>query len=247
MPEAAVLLVGGLGTRLRSAVSDRPKPLAEIAGRPFMEYLLRQVRASGIRDVVLCVGHGAELVQRAFGDGHDLGLRIRYSIEGELMGTAGALKQAEPLLGASRFVVMNGDSFFDIELADVYAFHGSHSGVASMALAPAPSGTRFGRVTVAANGRVESFQEKSGDEGGREGSDAGKDLVVNAGIYVFEREVFDLMPAGTRLSLELDVFPRLIGLGLYARQFDRFFIDIGLPGTYEELRARPLPLTSAVA
>jgi NDP-sugar pyrophosphorylase family protein len=247
MPEVAVLLVGGLGTRLRSAVSDRPKPLAEIAGRPFLEYLLRQVRASGLRDVVLCVGHGAELVQRAFGDGRDLELRIRYSIEGELMGTAGALKQAEPLLGGSRCVVMNGDSFFDIALADLFAFHGSHSGVASMALAPAPSGSRFGRVAVDTDGRVESFQEKRGDEGGRYASDTGADLLVNAGIYVFEREVFDLMPAGTRLSLELDVFPRLIGHGLYARRFERFFIDIGVPSTYAELRARPLPLTSAVS
>src|SRR4051794_6800507 len=130
-----VVLVGGLGTRLRAAVSDRPKPLAVVGGRPFLEYPLRQLRAAGIKEVVLCVGYGADMIQDAFGTGDELGLEISYSVETSLLGTAGAIKLAEPLLGGSTFVAMNGDSFFDVELETLLRFHESTTAIATLALA----------------------------------------------------------------------------------------------------------------
>jgi NDP-sugar pyrophosphorylase family protein len=213
-------------------VRDRPKPLAEVAGRPFLEYLLAQVRRAGIHDVVLCVGHRGELVRAAFGDGSRIGLSIRYSVEEQLLGTAGAVRLAEPSLSGARFLVMNGDSFFDIALAELFAFHAARPAVVSIALAPVPDATRFGTVETDDNGSVLGFAEKRAVGNG----------YVNAGLYVLERSAFELIPHGTPSSLEHDLFPRLVGSGLYAKRFDAFFVDIGVPEAYEKLRAHPAPL-----
>ncbi len=235
-PEHAVVLAGGLGTRLRPVVSDRPKPLAEIGGRPFLEYVLGQVRRAGIRDVTLCTGHGAEQVEAAFGDGETLGLSISYSVEREPLGTGGALRQLGPRLAGRPLVVMNGDSFFDIALDELFAFHAAHGAVASIALRHVESTARYGSVSIDAEGRITAFAEKQ--------PDAGPGL-INGGIYVFGPDVLSLISDRTPLSLERDVFPALIPLGVFGRPFGGYFVDIGLPSDYEQLRAEPDQLMSA--
>ena len=210
--------------------------MAEVAGHPFVEYVLRQVGRAGIHEIVVCAGHGADLVVETIGDGRRFGLSVSYSVEQELLGTAGALKHAAPALGDSTFLVMNGDSFFDIPLGDLFSFHASHGGAATIALARTTSTARFGTVRIDPQGRVTDFAEK------QEGSGSG---LINAGLYVFGPAMLDLIPDRQRVSLEQDVFPQLVGSGLFGRPFDGFFVDIGVPSDYAKLCAEPDQLVGA--
>lgn len=235
-PCRAAILAGGLGTRLHTVTKGLPKPLAEVAGHPFIEYVLRQVGRAGIQEVVLCTGHRADLVAETLGDGHRLGLSISYSAEEELLGTGGALKRAASMLGNATFLVMNGDSFFDIPLEELFAFHVSHDGMPTIALAQTTSTARFGNVRIDARYRVTDFAEKSA---------SGGPGLINAGLYVFGPAVLDLIPDRQPVSLERDVFPQLIRSGLLGRPFDGFFVDIGVPSDYAKLCAEPDRLTRA--
>lgn len=224
----AVLLVGGLGTRLRAVVGSVPKPMASVGNRPFLELLIRQLRHQGIRHLVLCTGYLAQEIENELGDGRAWDMAIEYSREVQPLGTAGALKLAEPMLrDASDFLVMNGDSFMEINFRELAEFHRSHEAVASMAVLRMKNDKRYGTVKVVADGRVVGFTEKS--EGEPEG-------FVNAGIYVFSREIFAHLPEGPA-SLEKDIFPKLIGQGMYACEQQGVFIDIGTPDDYARAQA----------
>jgi D-glycero-alpha-D-manno-heptose 1-phosphate guanylyltransferase len=218
----AVLLVGGLGTRLRS-VTTGPKPLAEVGGSPFLELLIRQLRSQGVRRLVMCTGYLGDQVEATFGDGGSLGVSIEYSREASPLGTAGAIKLAAPyLLEPSDFVVMNGDSFLEIDLPRLVRFHFERGGIASMAVLKASNAGRFGTVRTDAAGRVDGFAEKAGRE---------EPGTINGGIYVFNRRVLDTIPDGPA-SLERDVFPELLRHGIYALEQEGTFIDIGTPEEY---------------
>jgi NDP-sugar pyrophosphorylase family protein len=225
----AIILAGGLGTRLRPLVSDIPKPMAEVAGRPFMEYLLLQLRRAGVTRVVICAGFKAEPLNAYFGDGSRWGAALEYSIEPEPLGTAGALKLAEPLLSGDRWLVMNGDSFLDISLAGLAEAHRRTPAPATIALARVADVQRYGSVNCAEDGSLTRFVEK--------GHSTGPGL-VNGGIYVIERRTLELIPDRGATSLERDVLPQLVGRGLRGVQSDAFFIDIGVPEDF--LRAQQL-------
>jgi mannose-1-phosphate guanylyltransferase len=219
----AVLLVGGLGARLRSVVGCTPKPLASVGDRPFLELLIRQLHCQGIRDLVLCTGYLAHEIEKQLGNGDAWDIGIEYSKEPSPLGTGGAVKFAEPLLRqTSHFLVMNGDSFMDIDLRELIRFHQKSGGVATMAVLRLKNEMRYGTVQVAAGGRVNGFTEKSDDD---------PTAFVNAGIYVFNRTIFRHIPAGP-VSLERDVFPKLIDYGVYAAEQNGIFIDIGTPEDY---------------
>ena len=219
----AVLLVGGLGTRLRSVVASRPKPLASIGDRPFLELLIRQLHYQGIRHLVLCTGYLAHEIQKELGNGGAWDVAIEYSKEPSPMGTGGAVKFAEPLLrGLSDFLVMNGDSFMEIDFQELIHFHRKSGGIATMAVLRMKNEMRYGTVQVTAGGRVSGFTEKSGDD---------PTGFVNGGIYVFNRTIFRHIPEEP-ISLERDVFPRLIDHGVYAAEQKGVFIDIGTPEDY---------------
>ena len=219
----ALLLVGGLGTRLRSAVPSLPKPLAAVGKKSFLELLIRQLRHQGIRRVILCTGYLADQVEHEFGDGRALDLEISYSKELEPLGTAGAVKLAKSHLGeASEFLVMNGDSFLEIDLASFIQFHHDRHALVSLAVVRVEDSSRYGTVQVDGNQKVIGFVEKAGSQGPG---------WVNAGVYVFSTEVLDYIPQG-RSSLEKDVFPRLLGKGVYAQEHSGMFIDIGTPEDY---------------
>ena len=219
----AVLLVGGIGTRLQSVLPDTPKPLAPVGDAPFLQLLVRQLRSQGIRRLVMCTGHLADQVEKEFGDGHKWDVAIDYSKESRPLGTAGAVKFAEGYLTeASDFLVMNGDSFLELDFRELIRFHREHGGLVSMAVRRVPDAARYGTVQLDAHNRVVGFREKMG---------ASVPGIINGGVYVFKRSILQHIPEGPA-SLEKDVFPRLLEHGVYALEQQGMFIDIGTPEDY---------------
>ncbi len=221
-----LILVGGLGTRLRPAVGDLPKPMAGIAGKPFLEYLVRWLRQAAITEVTLCTGFGAEKIQQYFQDGAGLGVRIRYSLERQPLGTWGAIRLAAEQLSGRYFLVLNGDSWLPVQLARLLEFHLRKRGVASIAAAELGRGaSRFGSIELDSQGRVVRFAEKQNGDSG----------LINGGVYIFSQEALALAPPAA-FSVEREVFPALISHGLYALPVPGYFVDIGVPEEYKRLQ-----------
>ena len=219
----AVLLVGGMGTRLRSVVPSTPKPMAAVGDRPFLELLVRQLRLQGIRRLVMCTGYRGHEIEHEFGEGHNQDVMIDYSREPQPLGTGGAVKFAEPFLrDVSDFLVMNGDSFMEMDFRRLICFHRESGGIASMAVFRTRNEMRYGTVQVQADGRVSGFAEKM---------DADPNGLVNAGVYIFNRRILEHIPEGP-CSLEKDIFPKLLAQGVYALEQQGVFIDIGTPEDY---------------
>jgi NDP-sugar pyrophosphorylase family protein len=218
----AAILAGGLGTRLRSVVADRPKVLAPVAGRPFLFHLLDQLLSAAIEDVVLLIGHLGEQVREALGDSYQ-GMRLRYSSEPAPLGTGGALRHALPYLDAPQVLLLNGDSYCDADLGEFRRFRQARSATASLLLTRVPDTSRFGRVQMNYAGRVVRMDEK-----GR----AGRGW-INAGVYLFDRALIERLPPVSPLSLERDVLPPWIAAGkVVGFQPDGRFLDIGTPESY---------------
>jgi NDP-sugar pyrophosphorylase family protein len=219
----AVLLVGGLGIRLRSAVPSAPKVLASVGKRSFLQLLVSQLRSQGIHRLVMCTGYLAEQIEKEFGNGQAWDVAIEYSREEQPLGTAGAVKLAARYLkDNSEFLVMNGDSFLEIDFHNFMEFHRSHEAMASIAVLRVEDTNRYGTVNVDANGRVMGFAEKTGRE---------VPGLVNGGVYVFNHAVLQCIPEQPA-SLEKDIFPRLLDQGVYAQEQHGMFIDIGTPTDY---------------
>jgi len=223
----AAILVGGLGTRLAPVVGDLPKALAPVAGVPFLDRLLGRLAAWGLRDVVLCTGVGADRVAAHCGDGARWGLSLRLSREETPLGTGGALRHARGFLSTSPFLVFNGDSLADTDPAALVAFHRQRRAAATLLLVRVADRTRFGSVRLDADGRIAAFEEKGVAGAG----------LINAGVYALEPGVLDPIPAGRPVSLESDVFPALVGQGLFGLATDARFIDIGTPDSYKQAEA----------
>lgn len=233
-----LILAGGLGTRLAPIISDLPKPMAQVAGRPFLAYLLHQVQAAGCTDVVLSIGHKGHLIEDYFGDGNHDGLQLRYSREPQPLGTGGALALARPLLGTTTCLVLNGDSYCPLDLHALLAHHQARGACATIAATQVPDPAPYGQLVLGGDDTIIHFREKG------ESKAAG---YVNAGIYLLEQSVFDLIPPTVPCSLERAIFPLLAGQGLYAFRQTTPFIDIGTPTTWQlaqtilpELRKRAL-------
>ena len=225
----AVLLVGGMGTRLRAVLPGTPKPLASVGDKSFLELLVRQLRGQGIRRLVMCTGYLADQIEEAFDDGHAWNVTIEYSREPQPLGTAGALKLAQPYLrDVPEILVMNGDSFLEIDFSQLLEFHRGHGGLATMAVRQVKDSGRYGTVLVDANGRVTGFAEKTG---------RATPGLINAGIYIFDPLIYSYIPGGLA-SLEMDVFPHLLDQKMYAFEQHGLFIDIGTPEDY--LRAQQI-------
>lgn len=225
----AVLLVGGLGTRLRPVLPQTPKALASVGNSCFLDLLVRQLRYQGIRRIVMCTGHFAEQIENRFADGHEWGVNIEYSREQSPLGTGGAVKLAEPFLqDATDFVVMNGDSFLEVNFEEFISFHYRKAGLVSIAVWRTADAARFGTVRIGEHDRVTAFAEKTGQQSSG---------VINGGVYIFNRAALEELPDGVS-SLERDVFPKLISRGIYALHQRGIFIDIGTPEDYA--RVQPL-------
>jgi NDP-sugar pyrophosphorylase family protein len=219
----AVLLVGGLGTRLRSVLPSAPKPMARVGKRPFLELLVRQLRSQGIRRLVMCTGYLADEIARDFGDGGSFDVSIEYSKEDSPLGTAGAIRHAARLLDdLDQFFVANGDSFMEADFRQLLEAHREAGVLATLAVTRMRNQGRYGTVEVAENGLVRAFLEKTVSE---------ETKLVNTGIYVFDRQLLSVIPEGPS-SLEKDVFPALLPLGVRAVEQSGLFIDIGIPEDY---------------
>jgi D-glycero-alpha-D-manno-heptose 1-phosphate guanylyltransferase len=217
----AAILAGGLGTRLRPMVDDRPKVLATVRDRPFLAYVLDQIADAEVRKVVICSGYRGEAIPEVFGS-QFRDMKLHYSRELHPLGTAGALRQAVPFFDSDLVLVMNGDSYCDVEMEKFKQWHRAQRATASIALAEVEDISRFGSVRLAADGKILGFAEK-----GRPGKGW-----INAGIYLLPVEWLKSLPEGVPTSLEHDCFPNWAGKNFYGfAQGSRFF-DIGTPESY---------------
>ncbi|MGB9880036.1 MAG: nucleotidyltransferase family protein [Anaerolineae bacterium] len=228
----ALILAGGLGTRLQALVKDRPKPMAEVKGKPFLEYQIQALRDQGFTEIVLCVGHLGEQIQDYFGDGRRWGVYIAYAVEKELLGTAGAIRNAAPFL-AGPFLVCNGDSYLELDMQALVQFHRQRRSsdpraLGSIATVAVDDATAYGTLELDEAGRILSFREKSRAGAGW----------INGGVYVLEPDIFALIPPGRPVSLERETFPLALASGwhLYGYPVQGFFVDIGTPEGYERFR-----------
>ena len=228
----AMILCGGLGTRLRPVVPDVPKCLAPVGGWPFLEYLLCQLRSFGVRKVILCVGYRSEQMAEYFETGERWDVTLMYSVERQLLGTAGALKSAESLISHSPFLALNGDSILEADIPTMIDFHHGRNALATIALARAPVNGRYGSVQTDPQGYVTEFFEKKNPANGSPAGEPGHRR-INGGLYVFDREIFSLIPhAPPPVSLEEEVFPHLSGRRICGFPVDGYFVDIGVPEDY---------------
>jgi mannose-1-phosphate guanylyltransferase len=222
----ALVLAGGEGTRLRPLTHTTPKPVLPLAGRPFLSFMLDWAHSHGVEEVILSCGFLSDAVKLVLGDIYD-GMRLRYVVEDEPLGTAGPVRLAydEGIL-EERLLVLNGDVLTDIDLTAQLEQHERTGARATLALYPVEDTSSYGVVPIAEDGAVEAFIEKGG-------GDAPTDR-INAGAYVLERDVVERIPAGRPVSFELEVFPSLVGEGLYGYEADGYWIDIGTPERYLE-------------
>ena len=234
----AVILCGGLGSRLRPAVPDLAKCLAPVGDRPFLEYVLLQLRAGGIRTAKLCVGYRSEQVAEYFENGSRWGIRLTYSAERQALGTAGAVRNAGVSGKHELLLVLNGDSILELDLEKLIGFHRARRARATLALAHAEPGERFGTVHTDAHGKVTGFEEKANGKNGDRRTTGAR---INGGVYVLHREILEEIPdAPPPVSLETDIFPKLIGRGFFGFLCDGYFTDIGVPDDYRRAQ-RELP------
>ena len=229
----ALILAGGEGTRLRPLTSTTPKPVIPLVGRPFIGYMIEWLRGHGVDDVIISCGFMADGVRAVLGDGAEHGVRLRYVEEPEPLGTGGALKFAEDLLDG-RFFMLNGDVLTDMDLTAQLAQHERTGARATLALIAVEDPSAYGLVRLDPDHSVTDFLEKPSAAEEPTGGETGHDLnLINAGAYILERSVLDVIgPPGTRASIEREVFPVLVGHGLYGYTSDGYWLDIGTPERY---------------
>ena len=223
----ALVLAGGEGTRLRPLTYTTPKPVMPLAGRPFLTFMLDWLHGHGVTEVILSCGFRSDAVRDVLGDIHK-GMRLRYVVESEPLGTAGPVRLAldEGVL-EERLLVLNGDVLTDIDLSAELARHADTGARATLALIAVEDTASYGVVPADSEGRVEAFLEKS--------PEPAPTNRINAGAYVIEREVIaDRVPAGRAVSFEREVFPSLVGDGLFGFPAAGYWVDIGTPERYLE-------------
>jgi mannose-1-phosphate guanylyltransferase len=226
----AVILVGGEGTRLRPLTSRQPKPVITLVDRPFMAYMLEWLRGHGVDDVIFSCGFEPIKVEQALGDGADYGMRLRYVREPTPRGTAGALKYVDgqaPL--DDRFLMLNGDVLTDVDVGAQLAQHAATGATGTLGLVAVEDPSAYGLVICGGDHAVSGFLEKPAPS-----QLVGVDrYLISAGIYVLERSVLDLIPADQNVSIEREVWPRVVGHGLYGSVADgAYWMDIGTPERY---------------
>lgn len=222
----AIVLVGGEGTRLRPLTSSIPKPALTLVDRPFLAYMVEWLARHGVTEAVLACGFLPEVLREALGDGEHDGTRLRYVTEPDRRGTAGAIRFAAEALGddlEDRFMALNGDVLCDLDLSALLQAHEECDAKATLALHPVEDSAAYGLVSCDADGAILDFSEKTG---------AAVPGEVNAGAYVLERSVLDLIAPGREVSIEREVFPQLVGDGLHGLCLDGYWMDIGTPERY---------------
>lgn len=214
----AIILCGGLGTRLRSVISDVPKPMAPIKNKPFLAFVLEYLKKQNISRVVLAVSYKYEIIQEYFGNSY-LGMQILYSIEKEPLGTGGAILEALNLINSDSCYVLNGDTFFDVNL-DRLKLDNSDICVA---LKPMKNFDRYGSVDIDNNSYISAFNEKKFTSNG----------LINGGVYLIKKHIFNSFNLPNKFSFEEFFQENFLIFNAKATVFDDYFIDIGIPQDYK--------------
>ena len=218
----AIILCGGLGTRLKSVVSDRPKPMADFNGQPFLLFLINFLSCSGIETIILSTGYMSMYVEKFFID-FQLPVDIKIIKEPQQLGTGGAVKYAANWITGESFFVLNGDSFCQVDLAELELFHVKKKSLITMLLTIVDDPSSFGTVLIDEKKRVIEFQEKKVSK---------QSNLINAGLYLFDSKIMDIFPEQLEFSLEYDVFPKLTKKQIWGYQVNSRLYDIGTPETY---------------
>jgi NDP-sugar pyrophosphorylase family protein len=232
-----VIIAGGAGTRLRPLTNSRPKPMMPLAGKPLLQYQVELLRKHAVTDVVFCVGGDVDAVRQHFGAGERYGVRVAYSVESSPLGTAGAVRFAEPYLQSDTLVVMNGDSLIDYDLSAMVRFHSDMKADATIGLMEVPRPTPCGVVTTDAEKRVTAFHEPDLEAKRMLAADRPAEAgtaTVNSGVYVIARARLVIIPFGVESSIEKQFFPSIISDGrrVYGFPVSGYWADIGNAGNY---------------
>lgn len=220
----AVLLAGGLGTRLRSVVSDRPKPMAMIEHKPFMAYVVLELKKHGVTEIIFAVGYKGTMVEEYFKDGAQWGIKVSYAYEEELLGTAGAIRNAGRFVTDEYFLVLNADTFYQIDYGRLVSLSRERELDMALVLREVSDVSRYGQAILKDNWLI-AFDEKTEEK---------KAGTINGGIYYMKRSLLALIPEG-KVSLEHDMIPKWLASGskkLGGIINDGYFIDIGIPEDY---------------
>ncbi len=226
MIKEAIVLAGGLGTRLKSVVKDIPKPMADVNGKPFLEYLLRYLRKNSIERIILSVGYKWEVIRDYFGKSFE-NMELVYSVESEPLGTGGAIKRSLSFVNSDNIFILNGDTFFDINLKDFLAFHKKRNSVLSVALKSMKQFDRYGVVKIDKDNRIVAFKEKAYYKFG----------LINGGIYLLNKLFFRELNFESKFSFEKDLLEIYYKVyNFYGFPFEAYFVDIGIPEDYERAK-----------
>jgi mannose-1-phosphate guanylyltransferase len=217
-----MLLAAGLGTRLRPLTYEVPKPMVPVLGTPVMEHIVRLLARHGVDDVISNLHYFPEQIEDRFGDGSRWGVRLSYSHEPELLGTAGGVRNVREHFGGETFLIISGDALTDIDLTALLEAHRARGGIATLSLKRVDDPSQIGVVILGEDGRVQGFQEKP------DPAEALSD-VGNCGIYVMEPEIFDYFPDRPFVDWAQDVFPALLeqDVAFYGHEIDEYWNDIG--------------------
>jgi mannose-1-phosphate guanylyltransferase len=224
----AILLIGGLGTRLRPLTLTTPKPLLPILDQPFLAYQLDFLVRQGITEVTLCTAYKAEVFHQTMGDGKRYGIKLNYVHEQTPLGTGGAIKNAEPYVDGPT-LICNGDCLMNLDLRGLIEFHRTKKAAATLALTYVQDPSAFGVIEMEADGKIRRFLEKPSP--GETDSH-----LINAGAYVFEKEVFSWIPQGEVYSVERGLFPKMLAENkpLYALELKGYWLDVGTLDKYQQ-------------
>lgn len=229
----AVIIAGGLGTRLRPLTYNTPKPIVPVANRPFVLYQIEHLRRHGVTEIILNLHYLSEAIKEILNDGKQLGVKIYYSLEPQPLGTAGAVKNAEEFFDEEPMVVFNGDILTDINISQIIELHKKKKARVTLTLTRVEDPTAYGLIILDEDHRVKHFIEKPSWE--QISLHAGVST-VNAGIYVIDPKIFRGVPKGVEYSFERQLFPSLLERGepIYGFVSDRYWIDIGNPVQYQQ-------------
>ncbi|MBI5224922.1 NTP transferase domain-containing protein [Candidatus Micrarchaeota archaeon] len=211
----ALILAGGLGTRLRPLKLGVPKPMAKVSGMPFLERLILRLKNGGVTKILLLVGYKKKAIEKHFGNGKKLGIKIGYSREQRPLGTGGAIKNAQKSV-EKQFLLFNGDTICDIDIQEFIKFHKKHKSILTIAVSRAKN--EGGKIELATDLRVAGFGKKG--------------PFVNAGAYVANSEILKTIPANKKVSFEEAIIPRLLTKRVFGFRIERGFLDIGTPSRY---------------
>lgn len=222
----AIILAGGFGTRLQSVVNDVPKPMAPINNEPFLNYVFAYLKHFGIEHVVLSTGYLAQKISDYYKDEFN-GIRISYALEETPLGTGGGIRLAMEKCFTENVLVLNGDSFFDVDLHHYYTNYISNQSDCSLALRKVDNAARYGTITLGENSHIKAFKEKDSIE---------KEGLINGGVYILNRNVFlHKTQADIAFSIEKDFYEKRIAeLNIYGFEYNGYFIDIGIPEDYNK-------------